>query len=404
LVAVPFLLDNPVRTYAWGSPTVIPNLLGIPPTGEPQAELWLGAHPGAPSLVEQDGARTPLAELIDKDPQAMLGAATVERFGARLPYLLKILAVEQPLSIQAHPTSEQAAAGFAAEEAAGVPVDAAHRSYRDRSHKPEMVVALTDFEALLGFRDPARTAHLLDELGAPGLADAAVRLRASGSGALAPLVRQWLEWPVSEATALVAAVTGTARQAPGELAALVRRLTRWYPGDRGVLLALLLERVHLRPGEAAFTPAGVPHAYLSGVAVEPQASSDNTLRAGLTPKHVDVAELMRILRYEPLADPRIAPVQRGPHEMVYAPGVEEFRLSRISLDGGAVLLDGQPAGVARIVLVTDGTVELAVADASVLLRRGRAAFVPAADGPATLSGEGTAFAVAPDVSPSGTAH
>ncbi|HSI92857.1 MAG TPA: mannose-6-phosphate isomerase, class I, partial [Jiangellaceae bacterium] len=181
---MPLILDNPVRTYAWGSPTVIPDLLGVPPTGEPQAELWMGAHPSAPSIAEIGGERVSLAELIEKDPPGMLGAEVVERFGPRLPYLLKILAVERPLSIQAHPNGEQAAQGFAAEEAAGVPLDAVHRSYRDRSHKPEMVVALTEFEALLGFRDPTRSADLIDTLDVPDLRTASSRLRDEGAAAL----------------------------------------------------------------------------------------------------------------------------------------------------------------------------------------------------------------------------
>lgn len=389
------ILDNPVRAYAWGSPTVIPELLGVPATGEPQAELWMGAHPSAPSTVDVGGHQVPLTELIEKDPEGMLGPECADRFGGRLPYLLKILAVERPLSIQAHPTQAQAARGFAAENAAGIPLDAPNRSYRDRSHKPEMVVALTEFEALLGFRDPRRTAELFDGLAVPQLRAVAARLRDEGTAALESTVRHWLDLPEAEVGTLVGAVTAAAGSEPAhELAELVERLAQWHPGDRGILLALLLEHMHLAVGEAVYVPAGMPHAYLRGVAIEPQASSDNTLRAGLTPKHVDVAELQRILRYEPSFDPAIRP-QRGPAgELRYAPGVAEFRLTRVDPTGSGLPI---AASGPRIVLVTEGTVELAAGGTSVPMRSGNAAFVPASDGPASLAGRGTAFVVSPDL-------
>ncbi len=304
---MPALLDNPVQPYPWGSTTVLPDLLGVPATGEPQAELWVGAHPAAPSRVELDGKPVSLAELIAGDPEATLGPGVRRRFGPRLPYLLKVLAVERPLSIQAHPTAAQAQAGYEAEEAAGVPRDAPHRSYRDRSPKPEMVVALTEFEALLGFRDPARTADLIDSLAVSALGDAAALLRYDGTDGLQALVRRWLLLPPDGAAHLARSVAEAARAARGELPRLVARLAELYPGDRGILLALLLRHERLAPGEAAFTPAGMPHAYLHGVAVEVQASSDNTLRAGLTGKHVDTDGLLRILRYEADAGARGSP-------------------------------------------------------------------------------------------------
>lgn len=392
---MPFALDTPVRAYAWGSPTVIPELLGLEPTGERQAELWAGAHPAAPSLAEIGGASTSLAELIAKDPDAMLGSVTTGRFGPRLPYLLKILAIDRPLSIQAHPTTEQAVAGFEAEEAAGVPLDAPERSYRDRSHKPEMIVALTEVEALLGFREPVATARLLDSFGVPALSRAAGQLRRGGASALASVVASWLQAP--DASALVRPVVDAAGGMDGDLPRLITRLAADYPDDRGLLVALLLQHVRLRQGEAAFIPAGVPHAYLRGVAVEPQASSDNTLRAGLTRKHVDVDELLRILRYEPLGEARVRPVRVGPDEEVFAPPVAEFRLSRLTLGPTPV----RPTGAGpQIVLVTDGAATVRAGGSAVTLRRGRAAFVPAAEEP-TLEGRGTAFSVTPGSPPGG---
>lgn len=388
---MPVLLDNPVQTYPWGSTAVLPELLGVPATGEPQAELWVGAHPAAPSRVEVDGRPVSLAEIIDGDPEATLGPRVLRWFGPRLPYLLKVLAVERPLSIQVHPTAEQARTGYDAEESAGVPLDAASRSYRDRSPKPEMVVALTEFEALLGFRDPSRTADMLDGLAVPALADAAALLRGADDG-LEALVRRWLLLPRDEAAHLVESVVDAARTVDGPLPRLVTRLAALYPADRGILVALLLRHETLAPGAAVFTAAGVPHAYLRGVAVEVQASSDNTLRAGLTGKHVDTGEVLRILRYDAGGSHRVSPVTEGPGREAFAPPVKEFRLFRVRLDGGPAELPGSGP---RVVLVTDGAAGLATGGAQVSLGRGRAAFVPAAERAATLDGRGTAFVAAP---------
>lgn len=394
LACVPLILDSPVRTYAWGSPTVIPALLGVPATGERQAELWMGAHPAAPSSVTIGGTTLTLAELIEKNPEAMLGPVVLGHFGPRLPYLLKILAIDKPLSIQAHPTIEQAEAGYRREEQAGIPLDAPNRSYRDRSHKPEMLVALTDVEALLGFREPAETADLLDELAVPALTAAVAELRADGAAGLELVVRRWLSVSAGEVSGLVRAVVAAAEHATGELAELVRRLAEEHPGDRGLLLALLLRRVRLTPGEAAFIPAGVPHSYLRGVAVEAQASSDNTLRAGLTVKHVDVDDVLRILRFDATPDLRVRHVPMSPRAAILAPGVADFVLTRVTLDADPVTLE---AAGPRIVLVTEGAARVSTTAGEVELGQGRAAFVPAAEGAVSLTGRGQAVLAAPDL-------
>ncbi len=384
------LLDNPVRSYSWGSSTVLPRLLGREPTGEPQAELWVGAHPGAPSRVVGDG-RT-LDAYIAADPEAALGAVNVARFGPRLPYLLKILAVEQPLSIQAHPTVAQAVDGYAADDAAGIPLDAPNRSYRDRNHKPEMVVALSDFEALIGFAPPGETARILDSIGGE-LRTEADRLRADG---IESLVRRWLTLPADDAGALVETVTAAASRHDRPWAELLARLAKAYPGDRGLLVALTLQEVRLRPGEAAFVGAGVPHAYLSGVAVEPQASSDNTLRAGLTTKHVNTAELLRILRYETGGVVLTRP-QGPPALQAYPVPVADFRLSRLELSSGDVTLTEGPTTI----LVVQGSATVRAAGEAVVVMPGEAAFVPAAEGTATVTGAGLAFAIAPGADAAG---
>lgn len=379
---VPFvvlLLENPIRSYAWGSPTVLPEMLGREPTGEPQAELWVGAHPGSPSLVMDDDR--PLDRHIADDPEVALGHDAFARFGPTLPFLLKVLAVERPLSIQVHPTLAQAQIGFAAENAAGVALDAPDRRYRDPNHKPEMVVALTDFEALHGFRRPGDAAELVDAVGLPELDEAVAGL---ARGNLEQVAREWLTMPSHEASDLAKRVGDLAGQ--HDSLEVIARLAVHDPGDRGILLALLLNHVRLRPGEAAFTGPGVPHCYLSGVAVEPQASSDNTLRAGLTPKYVDADEVLKLLRYEPDGGLLVQPVRHDQHDSYVVPGVEEFQLSRIT---GDTDLDGSGPWV---VLVLDGSFVIADGEANRPLPRGSAAFVAAERHP-TLRGTGEAYAV-----------
>lgn len=386
VAAVAVLLDNPVRSYAWGSLTVLAELLGRAPSGEPEAELWVGAHPGAPSTVVGEG-RT-LDDYIAAAPEATLGDAVVRRFGPRLPFLLKILAVERPLSVQVHPTIEQAGEGYAAEDAAGIALDSPQRSYRDRNHKPEMVVARTEFEALLGFADPLARAELLRSCRSEALVHAGTVLRSPGG--LERLVRQWLSLPDAEVDALVADMTSeaAARTDEGHLG-LVHRLAKEYPGDRGLLLALLMRHVRLQPGEAVFVPAGVPHAYLSGVAIEPQASSDNTLRAGLTAKHVDTAEVLRLLRYEPDGAMPIQPRAGGAGEQVYpVPGLDEFVLSSIDLSAA-----GTPVRTPGVVLVVAGTATVTTSESTIEVGQGQAVFVSAADRSPQLYGDGVAFAV-----------
>lgn len=387
------LLDNPIRSYAWGSPTVLPELLGRAPTGEPQAELWAGAHPAAPSrLVDDRGVDAgALDAWISASPDETLGADVAKTFGGRLPFLLKILTVNSPLSIQVHPSKEQAEEGFAAENTAGLPLDAASRRYRDANHKPEMVVAVTEFEAFAGFRDVGETAKLLRAVGASGLDAAAETIEADAG--LERLVRRWMTMPaddVQRVLAELAEVRGSSDGGQIRDIDVVREVAHAYPDDRGVLLVLLLNRVQLQPGEAMFIGPGVPHAYLSGVAIEPQASSDNTLRAGLTVKHVDVDEVLRLLDYRPDGQVFVTPERNGARRLDYRPqGVAEFAVSRLDLSAGDQRVGPSPA----IVLPISGTAAVAAETSSVTVPPGRAAFVSAVDGEAHVTGEGVSFAV-----------
>ncbi|MFF7446117.1 MULTISPECIES: mannose-6-phosphate isomerase, class I [unclassified Streptomyces] len=374
-------LDNTIRPYAWGSTTAIPELLGVAPSGEPQAEMWMGAHPGAPSCT----ARGTLVEVIEADPEGELGARTVARFGPRLPFLLKVLAAEAPLSLQVHPDLAQAKEGYADEERRGIPIDAGHRNYKDANHKPELICALTEFDGLCGFRAPDQTADLLAGLGVDSLKPYVDLLHAHPEDAA---LREVL-------TAVLGADREEMARTVGETAAACARLggayapyadiAHHYPGDPGVIAAMLLNHVRLQPGEALFLGAGIPHAYLSGLGVEIMANSDNVLRCGLTPKHVDVPELLRVVRFE-AADPGVLRPEASPDgEEVYETPIDEFRLSRYVLpEGGAAHDLTRPTP--QILLCTAGSVRAG----EHRLGPGQSVFVPAGE-KAEVTGTGTVF-------------
>ncbi|MFD8273706.1 mannose-6-phosphate isomerase, class I [Streptomyces flaveolus] len=374
-------LDNTVRPYAWGSTTAIPTLLGTEPTGEPQAEMWMGAHPGAPSRTD----RGTLADVVAADPEKELGPASVARFGPRLPFLLKLLAAGAPLSLQVHPDLAQAKEGYEDEERRGVPLDAPHRNYKDANHKPELICALTEFDGLCGFRAPTETAGLLDGLGVASLKPYVDLLRAHPEDAALREVLTAVLTADPEEMSRTVAETAAACERLGGAYAPYAGIAHHYPGDPGVLAALLLNHVRLQPGEALYLGAGIPHAYLDGLGVEIMANSDNVLRCGLTPKHVDVPELLRIVRFEP-GDPGVLRPEASPDgEEVYDTPIDEFRLSRYVLPEGAAPHDlALPAP--QILLCTAGSVRAGEHD----LTPGRSVFVPAGE-KAEVSGNGTLF-------------
>lgn len=377
------LLENTIQPYAWGSRTALAELQGRPsPAAGPEAELWIGAHPVAPSRTR--GGRS-LEELVAADPGAALGPEVAWRFCGRLPFLLKVLAAQTPLSLQAHPSQAQAEAGFDAEERRGVPRDAPHRNYKDRSHKPELLCALTPFDALCGFRPIAPTLAILDVL---GLADEVSALRKSPDAqGLKRVFRAWMSLPAPEARALSERVAMAARRMEGDFADVRRwvlELARLYPGDVGVAGAVLLNVLRLAPGEAIYLPAGNLHAYLGGVGVELMASSDNVLRGGLTPKHVDVPELLEVLDFTPREVRAQRAVARD-GEQVFETPAPEFRLSRVH--GGFTASRWGP----DVVLCTKGQVAVRVGEQSLPLAGGQAAFIAYAEGPWTLEGDGAAF-------------
>ncbi|MFD7966794.1 mannose-6-phosphate isomerase, class I [Streptomyces zaomyceticus] len=382
------LLQNTVQPYDWGSLTLLPELMGVPPTGVPQAELWMGAHPAAPSRLRKGEAVVSLDRVISEDPEGELGAATMRRFGPRLPFLVKLLAADAPLSVQVHPDLAQAQAGFRRENALGVPLGAPHRNYRDDQHKPEMIVALTPFRGLCGFRAPEDCADLLDSLRVPSLRPYSEALRAvPGAQALAEVFRAFLRPPeglVDAVARALAAATGSGVSAVDAYAGIARAC----PHDSGLLSALMLRYVELAPGEALFLGAGVPHAYLSGLGVEIMASSDNVLRCGLTSKHVDADELAGVVRFGAPPTRVLTPREIGGEEVYPAP-VDDFRLSRYVLRGGEpprpLALDAP-----QIVLCTEGEVTVSSAGETLRLDPGSSVYLRAG-AEAALRGDGTAF-------------
>ena len=390
-------LDGRVQHYAWGSRESLPGFLGRTPDGRPWAEWWLGAHPTAPSTVGSVPATT-LDVLVGQDPAVMLGEDSRDRFGPRLPFLLKVLAVAEPLSLQVHPSVDQARDGYWRERPADAPAPG-EPLYADEWAKPEMVLALTRFDAFAGLRPPAGVLARLDALGGELLADLARPLRHTPTtAAVAELVTALLGLSPQarrQAVEEVAAGIETLARAEAPEAAelsVSAHLARRYPDDPAVVVSVLMNHVVLEPGEAMAVPAGLLHCYTSGLAVEIQGTSDNTLRAGLTPKQVDVDEVLRVI--DVTAQPQLVwPSEPASGLETFHPGVPDFALDRLCLAHATEFrLSG---GVPAIVLAMDGTLRLHADGVTTVLRRGEAVFVPAATGPVVVEGLGEAVRARP---------
>ncbi|MDW4918519.1 mannose-6-phosphate isomerase, class I [Streptomyces californicus] len=374
-MTAPSLLSPVLRNYPWGSRTAIPALLGQHPDGRPQAELWFGAHSAAPSLLPERPGRPDLAAAITAAPARELGEESLSAHGPELPFLLKLLAAERALSVQVHPTRKQAQDGHDREEAAGVPLDAPHRTFKDRNHKPELLCALEPFDALCGFREPARTAELLDILAVPELCRWSAILRSRPAHeALSSTLRAALSAP-DRLTRTVSAALPRLTTPPspwGSTAAAYTAIAEDFPGDPGLLAALLLNHVRLDAGEALYLAAGVPHAYLRGTGVEVMANSDNVLRCGLTDKHVDTVLLADIVDCTPMRPAILTPT---PTELTgetrFCSPAEEFVLSRLEAGTEAVTVTDQGP---QVLLCLGAHARLTPGP---LLARGEAAFVPA---------------------------
>ena len=386
-------LEPARQQYAWGSTAAIPALLGVADDGAPWAEAWYGSHPAGPARVAGGDV---LSTLIEAEPERLLGEDIIWRFGRRLPFLLKLIAPEQPLSLQVHPSQAQAAEGYALEEEAGIALDHPSRNYKDTNHKPEMVLALTRFQAVAGFRAPRRAVEVLAGL------DSVLARRMRRTLRLNPTrygIRQVFSDVVSASTRptpeeisdLVAEIA--ARFEAGTSPSLrvdsnVLKMAVTFPGDPGIAAALLLNPVTLQPGEALFVPAGSVHAYISGLGVEVMASSDNVLRAGLTAKHIDVPEMLACVDYVAAPPVRPAPEYLSRATRAYYAPVDDFELMVTTV----VAADGRlpvPGRGPRILLAVEGAVTLVTQADTQTLAQGEAVFVGAAEHRLSVEGEGT---------------
>jgi mannose-6-phosphate isomerase len=390
------LLKNPVQEYAWGSKTFIPELLGEPfPSTSPGAELWMGVHRKGISEVLWDGVWISLPDLIQRDPENILGKEAAETFQNQLPFLFKILAAAMPLSIQAHPDRPQARRGFANENRLEIPLDDPARNYRDGNHKPEILCALTPFDALKGFRKVDEILVLFGRVPMPSL-DEPIRLlqkegRAQGlAGFFSTLLGLGAH---DRHRAVSELMKGAERMASSDpVFTWVIRLHQCFSGDIGLFAPLLLNLIHLEPGEALYIDSGELHSYLEGAGVELMANSDNVIRAGLTKKHVDVPELLRILRFEENPGEIITPQARNRWEWVYPTPAKEFVLSRLSLRKGASYREGGRKSL-EIMICTQGKAEITdVATAEVLpVSRGSTFLVPAMVKEVAMEGDATLY-------------
>ncbi len=391
------LLKNPIQEYRWGSRTAIPSLLGLPsPSERPAAELWLGAHPKAPSRVMVDGMWESLDKVIEGNPDSVLGKRIAERFSRTLPFLFKILAADCPLSIQVHPSLEQARAGFARENRLGIALDAAERNYRDPNHKPEILCAITRFEALKGFRPPQDVLRLLGRVCDEALSHELALLRKAPDGlGLRQLLTSLLSMDsFRKGCVIERAVEGASQCADMDRAFWwVMELKGSYPEDIGVLSPLIFNLVALEPGEAIFIPAGELHTYLKGMGMELMANSDNVLRGGLTPKHVDVPELLMIMDFRFMHPQKLRPEPgRQPAERIYDTPAAEFQLSAINVSEGISFLSERDRSV-DILICMEGSARIQGLQNSdsESVEKGMSVLIPAAVGPYQIVGEATLY-------------
>jgi mannose-6-phosphate isomerase len=393
-------LSGIIQNYRWGSRSLLAQFQGRSvPTAAPEAELWFGAHALAPSSIEVDGERHPLNTFIEGDAQNQLGSELMRRYG-KLPYLTKVLAVDQPLSIQVHPSQAQAQLGFQRERLRGLPADDAQANYRDNWPKPELLCPLTDFEVLCGFRPVDELIELLDALGGDCFKAAREALESSpNQQGLRQVVATWLNASRSTQDVLFRAGIEACKDysrkpdSKHQDVALPLDLAARYPGDMGVLVALLLRHLVLPPGAGLFVPAGVLHAYLRGFAIEVMANSDNVLRGGLTAKHVDVDEMLSIANFES-APPMLAALEdRGPLEKIFVIDSPHFSVSRLDIEDHTSWCASKRLGP-EMLLCVEGTLTLFSAhDDKLALARGECAWIPANEDIYCVAGKGQAFRV-----------
>lgn len=379
-------LINSVQNYAWGSKSALTELYGIAnPDHLPMAELWMGAHPKSSSkITDSQGTVRSLRDVIDADKATLLGREVAERFG-ELPFLFKVLCAAQPLSIQVHPNKRASEIGFAKENAAGIAMDAAERNYKDPNHKPELVFALTPFLAMNAFREFSEIVSLLQPVAGAHTAIAHFLEQPNGER-LSALFASLLNMQGEEKARALAILRSALESQQGEPWQTIRVISEFYPDDSGLFSPLLLNVVKLKPGEAMFLFAETPHAYLQGTALEVMANSDNVLRAGLTPKYIDIPELVANVKFEakPAAELLTQPVKNG-SELDFPIPVDDFAFSLHDLSAQPTAIAQQSAA---ILFCLEGEAVLSKGEESLTLKPGESAFISAAESPVQVSGNG----------------
>lgn len=379
-------LINSVQNYAWGSKTALTDLYGIAnPQNQPMAELWMGAHPKSSSKIQDEAGDTrSLRDVIEANKPALLGQHVAERFG-ELPFLFKVLCADQPLSIQVHPNKQASEEGFARENAAGIPLDAAERNYKDPNHKPELVFALTPFLAMNAFREFSEIVSLLQPVSGAHTAIAHF-LENPNAERLSELFASLLNMQGEEKSRALAVLKAAVASQQGEPWQTITFIEQFYPDDSGLFSPLLLNVVKLNPGEAMFLFAETPHAYLQGVALEVMANSDNVLRAGLTPKYIDIPELVANVKFvgKPAGELLTQPVKQE-NALDFPIPVADFAFSLHDLSTHETPLAQQSAA---ILFCVEGEAVLRRGDERLVLKPGESAFVAANESPVAASGVG----------------
>jgi len=388
-----YILKNTIQHYDWGSTTALPELLGQPnPEAKPMAEMWMGAHPKAPSLLLMDRDQISFADAITRDPEVILGPRVSSHYHGQFPFLMKVLAASEPLSIQAHPNAEVARVGFERENQAGIPITSGARVYQDPNHKPELLCAIQPFSLMCGFQDPNLSATLLQELGIEPLSAIAQKLMQPDGLRYFYEAMLHLAPEVKQAIALQAAekASSLARVHPGY--EWLKRLAMKHPKDIAILSPLLMNLGRLMPGEAIFLPCGMLHAYLEGLGVEIMANSDNVLRGGLTSKHIAMDELRTVVDFTAGPLPLVQPHSISPGEMVYKTSAQEFELSLLRVGTDAEISCGA-SDSPEILFCAKGQAIIATAgeDKTWELRRGQSIFITATAPQLILRGDAEIF-------------
>ncbi len=395
-----FKLKNTIQEYAWGSKVIIPELLGLTsPAEEPQAELWMGAHPKSPSGILKDGKEISLIDYIKQDPKGTLGQNVAEIFDNNLPFLLKILAAETPLSIQAHPDLLQANEGYKRENNQGIPIDSPRRNYKDANHKPELICALTTFDAMCGFRNYSKMCDLFQFLQLQkNIPEIETFIQNPTERSLQILFKELMEFSEERKKEAVDILLERYKKVTPRtdedrfIFQWICKLSQIYPGDIGIFAPLLLNTIRLQPGQALYLDAGILHAYLKGAGIEIMANSDNVLRGGLTPKHIDVPELMKTLSFSSKPLEIIEPVSFDNVEFIYDTPANEFRLSIIRLTESNKLYIAKKRSGAEIILCRDGFTEIEwEKEKKLKLNKGESIFIPFSTGKYKIEGKAVLY-------------